>query len=141
MDGAGERTRGGDMDSRSIEECARLGGEGQIGDALNPVPVGDEDVVTFNLILHHLVGPSEAATRELQVRALSAWRGRARRVFVDEYIYQSFVPGVSGRLIYEITSSKILSFIGRSEGHTSELQSLMRSSYAVFCLKNKKRIQ
>src|SRR3546814_5423268 len=27
---------------------------------------------------------------------------------------------------------------GRSEEHTSELQSLMRTSYAVFCLKNKK---
>src|SRR3546814_10054638 len=26
----------------------------------------------------------------------------------------------------------------RSEEHTSELQSLMRNSYAVFCLKNKK---
>src|SRR3546814_7896854 len=29
--------------------------------------------------------------------------------------------------------------IGRSEEHTSELQSLMRISYAVFCLKNKKQ--
>src|SRR3546814_6210631 len=28
---------------------------------------------------------------------------------------------------------------GRSEEHTSELQSLMRISYAVFCLKNKKK--
>src|SRR3546814_4226961 len=28
---------------------------------------------------------------------------------------------------------------GRSEEHTSELQSLMRHSYAVFCLKNKKK--
>src|SRR3546814_8770093 len=28
----------------------------------------------------------------------------------------------------------------RSEEHTSELQSLMRISYAVFCLKNKKRL-
>src|SRR3546814_9899409 len=28
----------------------------------------------------------------------------------------------------------------RSEEHTSELQSLMRISYAVFCLKKKKRI-
>src|SRR3546814_1279581 len=27
----------------------------------------------------------------------------------------------------------------RSEGHTSELQSLMRISYAVFCLKKKKK--
>src|SRR3546814_1239400 len=29
---------------------------------------------------------------------------------------------------------------GRSEEHTSELQSLMRISYAVFCLKKKKNI-
>src|SRR3546814_10555781 len=28
----------------------------------------------------------------------------------------------------------------RSEEHTSELQSLMRISYAVFCLQNKKKI-
>src|SRR3546814_4421616 len=30
--------------------------------------------------------------------------------------------------------------VGRSEEHTSELQSLMRISYAVFCLKKKKYI-
>src|SRR3546814_1271540 len=30
-------------------------------------------------------------------------------------------------------------FFGRSEEHTSELQSLMRISYAVFCLKKKKQ--
>src|SRR3546814_8654284 len=29
---------------------------------------------------------------------------------------------------------------GRSEEHTSELQSLMRISYAVFCLKKKKKV-
>src|SRR3546814_1755307 len=29
----------------------------------------------------------------------------------------------------------------RSEEHTSELQSLMRTSYAVFCLKKKKQLQ
>src|SRR3546814_5507363 len=32
----------------------------------------------------------------------------------------------------------ILDMSGRSEEHTSELQSLMRISYAVFCLKKKK---
>src|SRR3546814_5985615 len=32
----------------------------------------------------------------------------------------------------------ILPTIARSEEHTSELQSLMRISYAVFCLKKKK---
>src|SRR3546814_2222725 len=30
--------------------------------------------------------------------------------------------------------------LARSEEHTSELQSLMRNSYAVFCLHNKKQI-
>src|SRR3546814_10306060 len=32
---------------------------------------------------------------------------------------------------------EIMFEVGRSEEHTSELQSLMRSSYAVFCLKKK----
>src|SRR3546814_9381994 len=32
----------------------------------------------------------------------------------------------------------IIGIKGRSEEHTSELQSLMRTSYAVFCLKKKK---
>src|SRR3546814_9522452 len=39
------------------------------------------------------------------------------------------------RQIYE-GKAKIL-YEGRSEEHTSELQSLMRISYAVFCLKKK----
>src|SRR3546814_6552769 len=33
----------------------------------------------------------------------------------------------------------VLPPFGRSEEHTSELQSLMRISYAVFCLKKKKQ--
>src|SRR3546814_10273557 len=32
---------------------------------------------------------------------------------------------------------RALALIGRSEEHTSELQSLLRISYAVFCFKNK----
>src|SRR3546814_8184843 len=35
------------------------------------------------------------------------------------------------------TYPRLASLIGRSEEHTSELQSLMRISYAVFCLKKK----
>src|SRR3546814_6840774 len=37
-----------------------------------------------------------------------------------------------------IQSAKLVSPASRSEEHTSELQSLMRISYAVFCLKKKK---
>src|SRR3546814_2500085 len=36
-----------------------------------------------------------------------------------------------------VSMSTALSYCGRSEEHTSELQSLMRISYAVFCLKKK----
>src|SRR3546814_13179177 len=37
--------------------------------------------------------------------------------------------------------ARSLAAAGRSEEHTSELQSLMRISYAVFCLKKKIRTQ
>src|SRR3546814_7283478 len=45
------------------------------------------------------------------------------------------VEGLAPRHIPEVTVRTRLA--GRSEEHTSELQSLMRISYAVFCLKNK----
>src|SRR3546814_9737421 len=41
---------------------------------------------------------------------------------------------------YSIEKRTLLSVEARSEEHTSELQSLMRSSYAVFCLKKKNTI-
>src|SRR3546814_5893831 len=45
----------------------------------------------------------------------------------------------AGRLHAFLMQYQVLpSFFFRSEEHTSELQSLMRSSYAVFCLKKKK---
>src|SRR3546814_4818265 len=38
----------------------------------------------------------------------------------------------------EMAQRRLAAIIDRSEEHTSELQSLMRISYAVFCLKKKK---
>src|SRR3546814_2637566 len=64
----------------------------------------------------------------------SGERIRYLRTVADaEALRELMVPG--GRLV-------VLGggFIGRSEEHTSELQSLMRISYAVFCLKKKKHI-
>src|SRR3546814_5453980 len=46
-------------------------------------------------------------------------------------------PSVSRMLHPDATSEKRSHFAERSEEHTSELQSLMRISYAVFCLKKK----
>src|SRR3546814_9581080 len=37
--------------------------------------------------------------------------------------------------------AQIIIVVERSEEHTSELQSLMRTSYAVFCMKKKKQTQ
>src|SRR3546814_5197959 len=39
--------------------------------------------------------------------------------------------------VYTVSCHSCRSIMGRSEEHTSELQSLMRISYAVFCLKKK----
>src|SRR3546814_4442167 len=44
----------------------------------------------------------------------------------------------SQRIIDECCVEILVPIMGRSEEHTSELQSLMRISYAVFCLKKKK---
>src|SRR3546814_10549240 len=69
-------------------------------------------------------------------------------------LFRSFQPGIGFRKFYEeyCRSCSNLAVIGtkrcqrrdrrsahrsRSEEHTSELQSLMRISYAVFCLKKK----
>src|SRR3546814_1876239 len=52
-----------------------------------------------------------------------------------------FIPvdGLTTALSYAYTDAKYRDYIdsSRSEEHTSELQSLMRISYAVFCLKKK----
>src|SRR3546814_9772652 len=50
----------------------------------------------------------------------------------------SIGQGGSRRLSVAILRSRQVSTTGRSEEHTSELQSLMRISYDVFCLKKKK---
>src|SRR3546814_7314983 len=43
---------------------------------------------------------------------------------------------------YELLGKRVAeAHVARSEEHTSELQSLMRISYAVFCLKKKKSVK
>src|SRR3546814_4533771 len=49
------------------------------------------------------------------------------------------LPDLSGALSAALR--RLLRWAVRSEEHTSELQSLMRISYAVFCLKKKKKKQ
>src|SRR3546814_9257441 len=44
----------------------------------------------------------------------------------------------AGYAIFNVETLNGVGIVDRSEEHTSELQSLMRSSYAVFCLKKKR---
>src|SRR3546814_2302478 len=48
---------------------------------------------------------------------------------------------VQARVSFETSTANQPGPLSRSEEHTSELQSLMRISYAVFCLKKKKTTQ
>src|SRR3546814_9763393 len=72
--------------------------------------------------------------------------GDQRRVAVD--CRDDIVEPVRGRVEAFERAAAVCPFVGgddgdertnRSEEHTSELQSLMRISYAVFCLKKKKK--
>src|SRR3546814_4711997 len=54
-------------------------------------------------------------------------------------ITDSIARLVKGVLPEGVVEEESFSKESRSEEHTSELQSLMRISYAVFCLKKKKR--
>lgn len=108
----GLRCRVIDTDPVSVRGAMEQGVEAHCEDALKPTIQGDEGVVCFNLILHHLVGDTERDTRALQTRAIHHWVGTDSFLFVNEYIYESYLPNFSGRLIYEVTRSKLLSTLG-----------------------------
>src|SRR3546814_5839923 len=72
-----------------------------------------------------LIPTAEGGGADRDVRIFtSVWKNH-----IDTNFEYAFFPGAAGQVGYEV--------FGRSEEHTSELQSLMRISYAVFCLKKK----
>src|SRR3546814_3822324 len=73
--------------------------------------------------LHRLLVPLEAEPAQVVLDGPGEFRRRALGVGVVDA--QQIAPAVGA---------------GRSEEHTSELQSPMRISYAVFCLKKKKKL-
>src|SRR3546814_2415664 len=82
--------------------------------------------------------PSVVALHEMRVRAKLARRNTYR------ITHPGWVDGNGGRAGHRVCSGRRQCHWWRqcgplrSEEHTSELQSLMRISYAVFCLKKKK---
>src|SRR3546814_7664600 len=55
-----------------------------------------------------------------------------------KFLHEFFVTEQGDSLLLDCEAARAGDLL-RSEEHTSELQSLMRSSYAVFCLKKKKQ--
>src|SRR3546814_1775876 len=102
-------------------------------------------------------------TRKLDVlgrlKALAAWREREARnknlprgrIVKDETLADlaahppkdqdglGRVRGLSATWKSNDIGGRLMQALDRSEAHTSELQSLMRTSYAVFCLKKKNK--
>src|SRR3546814_5613293 len=80
------------------------------------------------------------------LRSGSAWRliRDSARILLDKVPRGVEVPAVEERLLAVDGVAGVHDVhvwtVTRSEEHTSELQSLMRSSYAVFCLKKKNHI-
>src|SRR3546814_10403261 len=94
------------------------------------------DVYALGLLLHELLTgthPFEAA--------VSTPEDMQRAILEDSPAPPSLTAGRVDAAVAALratTPGKLARHLrGRSEEHTSELQSLMRNSYAVFCLKNK----
>src|SRR3546814_5416617 len=82
--------------------------------------------------------------RHLLAKPCDASPGVRRRVTVEPQVSEPVEPQLSLRpfpaalIITKCRDPHAVKIDFRSEEHTSELQSLMRISYAVFCLKKKK---
>src|SRR3546814_8244213 len=66
-------------------------------------------------------------------------QGQAGDRAPDQAELSRFGPDAAGQLSLKQPVPSNVTSSSRSEEHTSELQSLMRISYAVFCLKKKKQ--
>src|SRR3546814_6083559 len=79
----------------------------------------------------------------LEARCHDACKVEARVVdqgsaLLARWVPRSIIDAAHGRLV---RFAMLYAAVGRSEEHTSELPSLMRISYAVFCLKKTKNIK
>src|SRR3546814_3726480 len=88
-----------------------------------------------------LLAQFDRAQEALGPVAAGVERVRMRRIGILGQPQQRHQPVGQGIVLVAGAAQRQFARLGqqRSEEHTSELQSLMRSSYAVFCLKKKKQ--
>src|SRR3546814_1277387 len=75
---------------------------------------------------------------DLRVEGRRVYLGVAEQDLDDADVDAIFEKMGGETVPQRVRSDPLVDVRGRSEEHTSELQSLMRISYAVFCLKKKK---
>src|SRR3546814_10739510 len=91
-------------------------------------------------------GGEDAGDERPVGRPIPRHHGTPGGLFVDEFLrfHEAYICLLKSRYTPKLAvkahpSSRRKPGPKRSEEHTSELQSLMRRSYAVFCLKTKKK--
>src|SRR3546814_7127594 len=94
-----------------------------------------QDLVPGYTQLMDKVGHSTLLGPDLE-QDLESQAAKLQQSFRDQWIVQT---GSRDNLLVQQGSGLLVLQEHRSEEHTSELQSLMRISYAVFCLKKKKQ--
>src|SRR3546814_4233110 len=110
---------GDDGDAKRVGHGDDRGGEGQVVRVAQDV--GDEAAVDLDAVDRHAAQVAQAGEAGAEVV----------QPHLDPGAAQAPEQGAGADLVADHRG------LGRSEEHTSELQSLMRISYAVFCLKKK----
>src|SRR3546814_8337528 len=107
-----------------------------------PVPAPQENMLKHGI--DRLAAGAQLASNPFrQLRAIHPLHAVISKMDQDLHTMPSCCP--TGKVITGYLASLDTELLGqireaiRSEEHTSELQSLMRISYAVFCLKKKKK--
>src|SRR3546814_6328072 len=110
-----------ELDDKTIETVRQF-------DNIHPINKNDQIRIFGKVVLHKRWGRQFQA-RDVLKRIPTSAAGVAKILAGKEF------KGIGPKL-----AEKIATKLGaRSEEHTSELQSLMRISYAVFCLKKKNK--
>jgi len=113
-----------DLDEASVIKGMNLGLTAIHGSIIEPpaaILSRKFDVISFNLVLHHIIGDTDSSTVDLQRRALCqacTLLTNGGRLFVHEICYEGrLVPDSSALLIYQISSSRrfsrALRFVGK----------------------------
>src|SRR3546814_8101685 len=97
-------------------------------DLLNQIVINQKDLHLMFQNTQNINLQSFNSILEMQNLGFQATEENLKEIFSKMYEVRNHNLGLHQQLI-------------RSEEHTSELQSLMRISYAVFCLKKKKQNQ